>query len=216
MTKPFADLDDGRSVRISARRQGGRGGGGSRTTEERTNAPGRVVTRTAYQKIHCASGWASQSLRRSDSQTGCRLIRLIATPHPPRNGSQCGGTITSGGHQQVLAVLVHVVSVREIPNRTDWLVVATPFEYRRARVFVGIFVGPVARHFPPGPPHRMGLAPAGCASTFAGPLASRDRSVCGTIFGSHLLPQGKFRPSVPCAASCHSHSCGNRLPAHAA
>jgi len=28
------------------------------------------------------------------------------------------------------------------------------------------------------------------------------------------VPHGKARPSLPCAANCHSHSWGSRLPAH--
>src|ERR1035438_3489911 len=61
-----------------------------------------------------------------------------------------------------------------------------------------------------------GLAPAGCASTSAGPGRSRPLYGVGTAPSSHELPHGYSRPSVPSAAYCHSHSCGSRLPAHAA
>src|SRR5882724_6864878 len=75
-----------------------------------------------------------------------------------------------------------------------------------------------------------GLAPWVCASTSLGgsvvrPLSgvgARVVASTGQPLGPPLrdeasqsqFPQGKMRPSLPCAAYCHSHSWGSRLPAH--
>src|ERR1700761_2998195 len=72
-----------------------------------------------------------------------------------------------------------------------------------------------------------GLAPCGCAFTSLGGAIIRPLSGVGARFATsagHPLrllfvsqsqsPQGYVRPSLPCAAYCHSHSWGNRLPAH--
>src|ERR1700677_2700598 len=80
-----------------------------------------------------------------------------------------------------------------------------------------------------------GLAPFGCASTSL--AASITRPLSGTGAGASFglpwleheegpplgnganqsqLPHGNRRPSFPCAAYCHSHSCGSRFPAHLA
>src|SRR6266702_1385435 len=80
-----------------------------------------------------------------------------------------------------------------------------------------------------------GLAPLGCASTLLAGGSVRPLSGvgAGASFGSFSqgqangpplvtgasqsqLPHGKMRPSFPCAAYCHSHSCGSRFAAHLA
>src|ERR1035438_4198069 len=53
-----------------------------------------------------------------------------------------------------------------------------------------------------------GLAPFGKASTSVGARSSRP---CSDGQASQAaLPHGYTRWSVPCAAYCHSHSCGDR------
>lgn len=63
-----------------------------------------------------------------------------------------------------------------------------------------------------------GLAPQGWASTSSGPRKTRPVSCTGTQSGWNAWPHGYWCPVLPCAAYCHSHSCGSRPPAqwHAA
>ncbi len=74
-----------------------------------------------------------------------------------------------------------------------------------------------ARRCRPGPSRRTGWRradahrhrrPAAKAAAAIRARAPRRRPTS--------LPHGYRRPSVPCAAYCHSHSCGRRLPAHCA
>src|SRR5438270_10124551 len=75
-----------------------------------------------------------------------------------------------------------------------------------------------------------GLAPWGCALTSLGGSMVRPLSGVGAravlsagqplgpptreTASQSQFPQGNVRPSLPCAAYCHSHSCGSRFPAH--
>ena len=68
--------------------------------------------------------------------------------------------VHAGGHQQQLAVLVQLVSLREIPDRSLRLVVTATAENAAARVLVNEILPSIARHFQPCPSRRRDWLPS--------------------------------------------------------
>src|SRR6266566_3633184 len=92
-------------------------------------------------------------------------------------------------HHQEFAVLGQFISLREIPDRTLRLVIASPSENCHSCMLIEKFICPLP-HIPTRSITPKGLAPFECASTGSGPRIVRFLSGSATAAASHWLPQG--------------------------
>src|SRR5271170_1622368 len=71
--------------------------------------------------------------------------------------AESSGTVIAWRHQQKLAVLIIAIGLREVPDRTLRLIMASSAEYASARVVIDVLIGPL-----PDVPHHIDDAKWAC------------------------------------------------------